>query len=142
MTHAMTARRESASGSYLAGWGWFALWLIAGVCGAIGLISLGWLALVPAFVISGALMASRSARRSAWGLLCGAGFLFLFVAYLQRQGPGTTCWHTATASGCEQHLDPRPWLVAGSSLLIGGLAGQLRSFLSRSRREQSTIKNG
>jgi len=142
MTHSTSTSQEPPSDADLAGWGWFVGWVVAGVFGAIGLISLGWLALGPAFVISGAFMASRSARRSAWGLLGGAGLVFLFVAYVQREGPGTTCWHTATGNGCDQHLDPRPWLVAGVSLLIGGLVGQLRSLLSGSRREESTIKRG
>ena len=141
MTHSTSTWRESRSG-YLTGWGWFVVWLIAGLFGAIGLVALGWLALVPAVAISGALIASRTARHSAWGLLSGAGLIFLFVAYVQREGPGTTCWRTATASGCDEHLDPRPWLVAGAVLLIGGLAGQLSSLLGRWHREHSTIRRG
>jgi hypothetical protein len=34
--------------------------------------------------------ASRAARQSALGLLAGAGLVCLFVAYVQREGPGTT----------------------------------------------------
>src|ERR1700680_3879460 len=136
MTHSISTGRKSPSGSYLTGWGWFAVWLIAGLSGAIGLVSVGWLALVPSFAISGALVASRTARRSAWGLLSGAGLIFLFVAYVQRDGPGTTCWHSAKANGCDQYLDPSPWLIAGGTLLIGGLAGQLFSMFGRPRREE------
>jgi hypothetical protein len=136
MTHSISTGQESPSSIHLAGWGWFVVWLLAGLVGAIGLVSFGWLALGPAFAISGALIASRTARRSAWGLLSGAGLMFLFVAYVQRDGPGTTCWHTATASGCDQHLDPRPWLVAGVLLLIGGVVGQLSSSLGRRGRER------
>jgi hypothetical protein len=72
-------------------------------------------------------MASRPAvRRSAFGLLTGAGALLLLVAWLQRAGPGTTCWHTATASGCEQHLNPLPWLLLGIALFAGGIAAHAR----------------
>ena len=49
----------------------------------------------------------------------------LLVAYLHRQGPGTTCWHTATASGCDQHLNPWPWLVVGIILVVAGIVGQV-----------------
>ena len=43
------------------------------------------------------------------------------MAYLQRKGPGTVCWHTASASGCDDYLDPRPWLAIGLVLLLGGI---------------------
>jgi hypothetical protein len=78
---------------------------------------------------NGWLMASRPAiRRSAFGLLSGVGVLLLYFAWLQRAGPGTTCRQTATASGCDQHLNPgfvvfqrrRGYnlLAAGSSLRL------------------------
>jgi hypothetical protein len=60
--------------------------------------------------------------RSTWGLLCGIGLLSLYVAYVQRKGPGTVSWHTATASGTDTYLDPRPWLVAGLLLIVVGIA--------------------
>ena len=63
---------------------------------------------------------------SAFGLLTAAGVLLLFVAWLQRAGPGTTCWQTATASGCDQHLNPLPWLVVGLAALVGGIVGHAR----------------
>jgi len=72
-------------------------------------------------------MASRPGiRRSAFGVLSGAGALLLYVAWVQRAGPGTTCWHTQTASGCDQHLNPLPWLVAGMVLFVGGIAAHAR----------------
>jgi hypothetical protein len=101
--------------------------MLAGLVVAIGLLTFGSLALVPAVAIAGGVMVSRTARRSGWGLLSGAGIIAVFVAYLHRDGPGTTCWRTAVASGCEEHLDPRPWLVAGLVLAITGVAGQVFS---------------
>jgi hypothetical protein len=105
---------------------WFWAWTIVGAIGAVGLVSLGPIALGPALILGGALSTSQSARRSGWGLLAGAGLLSLFVAYIQRQGPGTTCWHTATAGGCDQHLNPTPWLVIGLLLFIGAIVLQQR----------------
>lgn len=69
---------------------------------------------------------SRTGSRSALGLVAGAGLLSLFVAYVQRDGPGTTCWHAATASGCDQHLNPIPWLVVGIVLVVGAVIAQSR----------------
>ena len=69
-------------------------------------------------------MAAKPAiRRSAFGLLTGVGILLCYVAWVQRAGPGTTCWQTATASGCDQHLNPLPWLLAGLAAFIAGSVG-------------------
>src|SRR4051812_25366265 len=62
-------------------------------------------------------------RRSAFGFLSGVGVLFLYVAWVQRAGPGTTCWHTATASGCSHHLNPLAWLLLGIGMVITGIVG-------------------
>jgi len=68
----------------------------------------------------------RNSEQSLFGLLAGAGLLSLFVAYVQRDGPGTICWHTATSAGCDQHLNPIPWLVAGVLLIVAAVVSQMR----------------
>lgn len=100
---------------------WFWAWAAVGAVGALGMVSLGPIALGPALIASAALSTSRTARRSTFGLLAGAGLVSLFIAYVQREGPGTTCWHTATAAGCDQHLNPIPWLSIGLLLLVGAI---------------------
>jgi hypothetical protein len=104
---------------------WF--WAWAGV-GAIATFSLdlGALVALPAFLVIGTLVATVGDRshRSAFGLMTGAGLPLLFVAYVQRQGPGATCWHTASSAGCDQHLNPLPWLIIGIALVLGGLIAQ------------------
>jgi hypothetical protein len=110
----------------------FVAWTLVGVGIAVGFVSLGVITLVPSLILGAVLASSRTARRSAFGLLVGLGLLLVFVAYVQRQGPGTTCWRTATVSGCDQHLDPRPWLVAGLMLITIGLLGSLRRGLIHS----------
>jgi hypothetical protein len=111
---------------------WFLAWVLVGVGIAVGFVSLGVLTLVPSLILGAVLASVRTARRSALGLLVGLGLLLVFVAYVQRQGPGTTCWRTATASGCDQHLDPRPWLGAGLTLISVGLVGAWRRGLIHS----------
>jgi hypothetical protein len=114
---ALTSRRD-----HLVGCGWFWAWALLGSAVTLGILSLGPILAAPLLVI-GWLMASRPAiRRSAFGLLSGAGVLLLYVAWVQRAGPGTTCWQTQTASGCDQHLNPLPWLVAGVVLFVSGVA--------------------
>jgi hypothetical protein len=120
----MVAERAAVRRTRLAGWGWFCAWALIGGLSVLGLISFVVvlaLAIVPLAGL-GVLLAMRpNARRSAFGLLSGAGFLFLYVAYVQRDGPGTTCWHTATGSGCEEHLNPVPWLVIGLIFVVSGI---------------------
>jgi hypothetical protein len=109
-------------------WAWFLAWLAIGGCLALGVVSLGPLVVLPvaALGVATALRWPQS-RRSLFGLVSGGGILLLVVAYLNRQGPGTTCWHTATAGGCDQHLNPLPWLVVRALFLFGGVVAQLRS---------------
>jgi hypothetical protein len=112
---------------HLAGCGWFWAWALVGAAAALlAISSLGPLLVAPALVVA-YLMGSRPGiRRSAFGVLSGAGALLLYVAWVQRAGPGTRCWQTQTASGCEQHLNPLPWLLAGIVLFIGGIAAHAR----------------
>jgi hypothetical protein len=121
MIGSRTSRR-----AHLAGCGWFWAWALLGLAAALAAVSLGPILLAPVIAIAW-LMASRSSiRRSAFGLLSGAGALLLYVAWVQRAGPGTTCWQTQTASGCDQHLNPLPWLIVGIALFVGGIAAHAR----------------
>ncbi|HWD86471.1 MAG TPA: hypothetical protein VG321_12005 [Solirubrobacteraceae bacterium] len=106
---------------------WFWVWVVVGAALAVGLISLGTLVLVPAVLVGLVVRRSAAARRSGWGLLTGAGLTLLWVAFENRAGPGTTCYRTLTAAGCDQHLNPIPWLAIGLGLTGWGLAAQWRS---------------
>jgi hypothetical protein len=111
---------------HLAGCGWFWAWAAVGVGAALAAVSLGPILLLPVAVIAVMLARRPSIRRSAFGVLSGAGLLLLYIAYLQRDGPGVTCWHTATASGCDQHLNPIPWLAIGLACVVAGIVGHTR----------------
>jgi hypothetical protein len=102
--------------------GWFAAWVIVGCALALGLISfaLGPLVLIPAAAIAVLMLRSPTARRSAYGALIGVGVLLLFVAYVNRDGPGTTCWEHGATMGCGEHLNPLPWLLLGIAFVVGG----------------------
>ena len=109
---------------------WFLAWVAVGIGFALGVSVLGVFAVPLALVATVLLIVFHHADRSALGTLVGIGFLSLYVAYVQRKGPGTVYWHTSTASGADQYLDPRPWLVAGIVLVAIGVA----AFLWRGRR--------
>ena len=109
---------------------WFLAWVGVGVGFALGVSALGVFAVPLALVATVLLIVFHHADRSALGVLAGVGLLSLYVAYVQRRGPGTVTWHTSTASGSEQYLDPRPWLVVGIVLVLVGVA----TFVWRERR--------
>jgi hypothetical protein len=116
------ASRKAAS----PGLAWFLVWLAVGGGLALGISAVGIFAVPAALLVAVLLIVSHHAGRAAWGALVGLGLLSLYVAYVQRKGPGTVSWHTATASGSDQYLDPRPWLVAGSVLVVIGVVAYLR----------------
>jgi len=110
----------------LNGWGWFVVWAFLGAAAALGSVSLGPLLLVPVLAAGAFLWNRPRVRRSAFGVLAGAGGLLLYIAWVQREGPGTTCWNTATGSGCDQHLNPLPWLVVGAAFVVAGVVAHAR----------------
>jgi hypothetical protein len=119
-------RLDSGRIAHSNGCGWFWAWALVGFAAALGFVSLGVLALAPA-ALAGTFLASRlKARQSAFGLLTGVGVLLFYVAWVQRSGPRTSCWQTASASGCDQHLNPLPWAIAGLVLFLGGIVGHAR----------------
>lgn len=103
--------------------GWFWVWALAGGCVAISLVSYIGVFFLPVAALA-ALAALRWGRegiaRSSLGAVTGAGVPFLIVAYVQRKGPGTVCWQHGSASGCDEYLDPRPWLAIGIVLVVAG----------------------
>jgi uncharacterized membrane protein YidH (DUF202 family) len=104
---------------------WFVAWVGVGIGFALGVSALGFIAVPLALAVTALLVVFRHADRSALGILVGIGLLSLYVAYVQRKGPGTVYWHTSAASGADQYLDPRPWLVAGIALVVFGVAAFL-----------------
>ena len=109
---------------------WFFVWAVVGTGFALGISALGVFTIPVAFLATVLLVLRHHADRSALGILVGVGLLALSVAYVQRKGPGTVSWHTATASGSDQYLDPRPWLAAGILLVAVGVV----AFFWRERR--------
>lgn len=110
---------------HLIGCAWFWAWAAIGAGLAFGFVSfLGVLALVPTLLLG--FLISRLHAVNWFGGVAGIGVMLLVIAYVQRQGPGTTCTRTPTSISCEQHLNPIPWLVVGLLFLSIGIAGHAR----------------
>jgi hypothetical protein len=106
------------------GWAWFGGWVIVGAGLAFGMIS--FIPVLPLAAVIAFLLARKQRSAQAWwGAISGAGLLLLYVAYLQRRGPGTHCRSIGTSqytgTQCDEYLDPRPWLVIGVVLVVAGV---------------------
>jgi hypothetical protein len=107
-------------------WVWFAAWLLIGAGYAFSLLGAASIGLfvLPLPVLATILLARRQHANSGLpGLISGLGIPLLYVAYLNRAGPGTICT-TITSGGqdCNDEWSPWPWLAAGTILLALGAA--------------------
>jgi len=69
---------------------------------------------------------------TAVGVISGLGLVPLYVAYLNRGGPGDVCSSAAAGQICTTEGSPWPWFAAGVALIIAGVAAfaLLRSRIS------------
>ena len=107
------------------GWAWFAAWLIIGAGYALSLLGAASIGLfvLPLAVLATILLARRRhARRGLPGLISGLGIPLLYLAYLNRAGPGTNCTSITGGQDCTGEWSPWPWLAAGVILLVLGAA--------------------
>ncbi|MFE9850469.1 hypothetical protein ACFYPN_16880 [Streptomyces sp. NPDC005576] len=85
-----------------------------------GLLSIG-LFFVPLALVGAALLLWKRAFPGAFGLLSGASLIALYLAYINRGGPGTVCKGAHTV--CTDEYAPWPFLVVAAVLVAGGLFG-------------------
>ena len=109
--------------------GYFLGWAAVGACVSVALLkplTIGALALVIAAATAALLVwRRRGLDWSCTGLLSGAGLVLLYIAYLNRGGPGQVCTTTATAQQCVSEWSPWPFLAIGILLIAAGPAAFL-----------------
>jgi hypothetical protein len=97
--------------------------------GILGALSIGFV-LLPVGLIAAATLGMRSStRRGVLGVVSGLGVPLLYVAFLNRDGPGTVCHAIDGGVDCAERWSPWPWLGLGVALVILGLV----LYVSRSR---------
>jgi hypothetical protein len=114
--------------------GWFLAWVLVGVALAFGVLSIASVGIfvLPVAVIAGAVLALRpAARRQLAGAVVGAGLPLLYVAYLNRSGPGTVCTTHAGNQSCVDESNPWVWLTAALAIIA---VGAFASFARRGDR--------
>lgn len=104
----------------------FLAWLAvgAGFCLAVASIpTIGVFVLPVVIVALIALLSWRGSRNgSAAGAISGLGTVPIYIAYLNRSGPGTVCATTAGGGQeCSAEWSPWPFLATGLLLVVAGL---------------------
>ena len=114
-------------------WAGFVVFALIGAGFILGFLTLSVLFVVPIVAAVVVVVVRPNLLKSSFGLMAGTGLVLIYVAYVQRRGPGTVCWQTATASGCDEYLNPWPWLVVGFALVVAGIVAHVSQMRRASR---------
>jgi hypothetical protein len=104
-------------------------WCLAGAAGCFGVLSLltvGPFVLLATLFFSAWLLWSFGFGWAMGGLLTGAALPVLYVAWLNRDGPGQVCSSTATSQTCTDEWSPWPFVGAAIVLTVAGVVVLLR----------------
>ncbi|MGW2647083.1 hypothetical protein ACWC2T_19635 [Streptomyces sp. NPDC001393] len=105
-------------------WPWFGAWFTVGALASLGVLTVLTIGvfLLPVTLAAAVLVATRRGSRAGLpGLLSGLGVPLLYVAFLNRGGPGDVCTTTANSQSCVDEYNPWWWLAAGVVLLLAGV---------------------
>lgn len=99
-------------------------WCLAGIAGCFGVLSVltvGPFVLLATLFWSAWLLWRFEFGWSMGGLLSGAAVPVMYVAWLNRGGPGEVCSTTATSTSCTDEWSPWPFLVGAVVLAVAGV---------------------
>lgn len=109
-------------------WGWFCAWALVGALYCLALLAAMTIGIfiVPFAVVLTVVLSHRPGSRAGLGgLVSGAALPVAYVAFLNRNGPGTICRTFENASGggesCTQEWSPWPFVAAALALAIAGV---------------------
>lgn len=115
---------------------WFATASLLSL-GVLALPSVG-MYLLPAGAIVALLTFIKTKGKGISGALLGLGIFFLWIAYLQRYGPGTVCLESQSPRGggraCGEYQNPLPFLFLG----LGSTAGYIITQVIKRRNASHT----
>jgi hypothetical protein len=99
----------------------------AGLClGVLSLLTIGPFVLLFSLMLCAWLLWRPGYGSSLAGLLTGAAAPLLYVAWLNRDGPGEVCSGDSRALSCTDEWSPWPFLGLAVALALAGLVLYLR----------------
>lgn len=118
MADHMTTKQTARVAPWAYAW-WVVVGGLAGL-GVIGLLTIGIIVLV----VSGVLLfigmrVPALANRSMDGLVGGLAAAPLYLAWINRKGPGDVCETIANGISCVEQSSPWLFLAVGVALLVG-----------------------
>lgn len=102
---------------------WFAVWSVIGAVYALMLLAamtIGIFLLPAAVLLTVVTARHRRTLVGLPGLVSGAALPLLYVAYLNRDGPGNVCTTTPTSQTCTEEWSPWPWLAVAVVVVVAG----------------------
>lgn len=117
-------------------WWAFGLWCVVGtgLClGVISILTIGFAVLFVTLVACGFLLWRVGFGPALTGIVAGAAAPVLYVAWLNRDGPGSHCTVTATSKACADEWSPWPFVVVAAAMLVAGVVSFLRLRGAQSR---------
>ena len=107
-------------------WSSTLVWASVGALGAFGiagLATIGLFLLAAAALVAGVALAVPALRPpSLPGLLVGLSAAPLYIAWLNRDGPGLVCTTTADSMSCSDQWSPWPFVALGVLFTGAGVA--------------------
>ena len=103
-------------------WAWFLAGIGAGAGLAVSLLGALTIGIfVLPFAVALPVVLALRHPEGLIGAISGLGLPLLYVAYLNRDGPGTVCTSVAGGTSCADEWSPLPWAVAGLVLIAVGI---------------------
>jgi hypothetical protein len=88
----------------------------------VSLLTIGPFVLLVTLTLCGWLLWRQGFGAGMAGLATGAAAPLLYVAWLNRGGPGEVCTGTALSESCGDEWSPWPFLAAAVVLVVAGVA--------------------
>jgi hypothetical protein len=105
--------------------GAFVGWCVAGagLClGILSILTIGPFVLLVTLMLCGFLLYRVDFGWGMAGLLAGSAVPLMYLAWLNRGGPGTVCTGDSRAMSCGDEWSPWPFLVVAVALVVAGVA--------------------
>jgi len=97
-------------------WAFFVAWAVIGATyclSVLTVLSIGIFVLPLALLLTALVATRRGGATGLLGVVAGLGVPLLYVAFLNRQGPGTVCTASHGGQSCGDQWNPWPFLVVG-----------------------------